>query len=200
MSRAYFNERADIWDETVAEKDAKKLERMARRLNLQPGATVLDVGTGTGVFLPFLLRVVGRSGRVVALDFAERMLRKARAKGFDRDIAYLQADVGHIPVRPESFDAIVCYSSFPHFPDKVKALGELRRIIKNGGKLLICHTSSRTQINAVHREIPAVKNDTLPGEAEMRGMLMAAGFTGIRIEDRSDSYLLSAEKAAVSSS
>jgi ubiquinone/menaquinone biosynthesis C-methylase UbiE len=200
MSRAYFNERADIWDETVAEKDAKKLERMAKRLNIKAGSILLDVGTGTGVFLPFLLRVVGRSGRIVALDFAERMLKKARAKGFNRDIVYLQADVSHIPARPESFDAVVCYSSFPHFPDKIKTLGELRRVIKNGGQLLICHTSSRTEINAIHRQVPAVKNDTLPDRAEMRGMLAAAGFTGIRIEDRSDSYLVSAEKPAVSSS
>jgi ubiquinone/menaquinone biosynthesis C-methylase UbiE len=200
MSQAYFNEQADIWDETVAEKDAAKLERMARRLNIKAGSMVLDVGTGTGVFLPFLLRAVGRSGRIVALDFAERMLRKARAKGFDHDIAYLQADVGHIPARPESFDAIVCYSSFPHFPDKPKALVELRRVIKKGGKLLICHTSSRTQINAIHRQVPAVKNDTLPDEAEMQGMLAVAGFTRIKIEDKSDSYLVSAEKAAVSSS
>jgi ubiquinone/menaquinone biosynthesis C-methylase UbiE len=200
MSRAYFNEQADIWDETVAEKDAAKLEQMARRLHLQPGATVLDVGTGTGVFLPFLLGVVGRSGRIVALDFAERMLKKAHAKGFDHGIAYLQADVGHIPARPESFDAIVCYSSFPHFPDKLKALGELRRVIKKGGQLLICHTSSRAQINAIHRQVPAVKNDTLPDEAEMQGMLAVAGFTGIRIEDRSDNYLVSARKSAVSTS
>jgi demethylmenaquinone methyltransferase/2-methoxy-6-polyprenyl-1,4-benzoquinol methylase len=128
------------------------------------------------------------------------MLKKARAKGFGHDIAYLQADVSHVPARSESFDAIVCYSSFPHFPDKLKALGELRRVIKNGGQLLICHTSSRTQINALHRQVPAVKNDTLPDEAEMQGMLAAAGFTGIRIEDKSDSYLVSAEKPAVSSS
>jgi ubiquinone/menaquinone biosynthesis C-methylase UbiE len=200
MSRAYFNEQADIWDEAIAEKDAAKLEQMAQRLNLQPGATVLDVGTGTGVFLPFLLRAVGRSGRIIALDFAEKMLRKARAKGFDCDIAYLQAEVSHIPARPESFDAIVCYSSFPHFPDKLKALLELRRVIKKGGQLLICHTSSRAEINAIHRQIPAVKHDTLPDEAQMQGMLAAAGFTGIRIEDRSDSYLVSAEKPAVSSS
>lgn len=200
MSRAYFNERADIWDETIAEKDTAKLEHMAKRLRIKSGSIVLDVGTGTGVFLPFLLRVVGRRGRIVALDFAERMLKKARAKDFNRGIAYLQADVGHIPARPESFDAIVCYSSFPHFLDKPKVLGELRRVVKKGGQLLICHTSSRTEINAIHREIPAVEKDTLPGEAEMQGMLALAGFTGIRIEDRNDSYLASAEKLANSSS
>jgi ubiquinone/menaquinone biosynthesis C-methylase UbiE len=200
MSRAYFNEQADIWDEAIAEKDAAKLEQMAKRLNIKSGSFVLDVGTGTGIFLPFLLRVVGRSGRIVALDYAERMLRKAHAKGFDRDIAYLQAEVSYVPVRPESFDAVVCYSSFPHFPDKPKALGELRRVIKNGGQLLICHTSSRAQINAIHREIPAVENDSLPDATEMESMLSQAGFTGIRIEDESDSYLVSAEKAAISSS
>jgi hypothetical protein len=45
-----------------------------------------------------------------------------------------------------------------------------------------------------------VKNDTLPDKAEMQGMLAVAGFTRIKIEDKSDSYLVSAEKAVVSSS
>ena len=62
MIRAYFNQRAAVWDETVAEKDTIKLERMAGRLNLGSGFTVLDVGTGTGVFLPFLLDRIGRNG------------------------------------------------------------------------------------------------------------------------------------------
>ena len=47
MSRVYFNEKATVWDETVAEKDGTKLERMAESLDIEPGSTVLDVGTGT---------------------------------------------------------------------------------------------------------------------------------------------------------
>ncbi|GEM_PF-5855077 len=42
--RAYFNERAAIWDEIATEKDTTKLERMAKRLNIKPGATVLTWG------------------------------------------------------------------------------------------------------------------------------------------------------------
>ena len=194
MIRTYFNQKAAIWDETVAEKDTDKLKRMAERLNIKPGSMVLDVGTGTGVFIPFLLSRIGKKGRITALDFAEEMLEKARAKGFNGDIDYLHADVASIPLADETFDAIVCYSTFPHFQDKPKALVEINRVTKIGGKLLICHTTSRTIINQLHRQIPEVENDTIPDESEMRTMLQEAGFTDIKIEDNSESYLCSARK------
>ena len=188
MLRAYFNQRAVSWDETVAEKDTTKLEQMARRLNIEPGSTVLDVGTGTGVFLPFLLRKIGRNGRIVALDIAEEMLKKAKAKGFNGNIDYLCADVTDIPLDDEIFDTIVCYSSFPHFRDKPGALAEMNRVIKTGGRLFICHTSSRARINEIHRNIPAAQNDIIPDESEMQIMMRVAGFTDIRIDNGSNRY------------
>jgi len=197
MLRAYFNQRANIWDEAIAESDPDKLKRMVKRLHIKPGATILDVGTGTGVFLPYLLSQVS-GGRVVALDFAERMLKKAQGKGFIGNIDYLQADVTNIPLHPETFDLVVCYSSFPHFHDKPKALAEMKRIMKRGGRLVICHTSSRAQINEIHRQEPMVKDDTLPDTTEMESLLSRAGFARITIEDDYESYLVSAEKPAVS--
>ena len=194
MSRVYFNQRAAIWDETISERDTTKLERMARRLNIRPGATILDIGTGTGVFLPFLLNEVGKKGQIVALDFAEEMLGKAQAKGFNGNIAYLNADVTHIPLGEGIFDMVVCYSSFPHFQDKPRVLAEIKRVTKSGGELLICHTSSRARINQIHRQIPAVANDIVPDEGEMQIMLSMAGFTDIRLNDSGGSYLARARK------
>jgi len=193
MIRAYFNQKAGTWDETVAKKDTAKLDRMAKRLKIKPGSTVLDVGTGTGVFIPFLLREIGKGGRIVALDLAEKMLRRARAKGFNGNIDYLCADVTDIPLRSEIFDIIVCHSSFPHFQDKPRALAEMNRVIKGGGRLLICHTSSRARINETHRQIPAVENDIIPDEGEMQIILLRAGFIEIKIGD-GESYLASARK------
>jgi ubiquinone/menaquinone biosynthesis C-methylase UbiE len=192
--RGYFNQRAGIWDETSSETDMTKLELMSRRLKIKPGSTVLDVGCGTGVFIPFLLRRIGEGGRLVALDVAEEMLKRARAKGF-KDIEYLLADVTSIPFGDEVFDAVVCYSSFPHFQDKPRALAEINRVTKGGGRLLICHTSSRAVVNQFHRQIPAVANDIIPDEPEMRLMLSRAGFTDIRIEDGEENYLARARKA-----
>jgi len=194
MIRAHFNQRAAIWDETASEKDTTKLKQMARRLNIKPGSTVLDVGTGTGVFIPFLLSKIGKNGQIVALDFAEEMLRKAQAKGFNGNIDYLHADVTNIPLGEEIFDIVICYSSFPHFQNKPRALAEMNRVIKTGGKLFICHTSSQTTINQIHRQVPAMENDTIPDEDEMQIMLSMAGFTDIMIEDSSESYLASARK------
>jgi len=196
--RAYFNQRAASWDETVAERDTSKLEQMAERLNIEPGSTLLDVGTGTGVFIPFLLSKIGRNGHIIALDFAEEMLKKTMAKGFNGNIDYLCADVTNIPLDDEIFDTVVCYSSFPHLQDKPRALAEMNRVIKSGGKLFICHTSSRTIINQIHRQIPEVGNDTIPDEGEMQIMLSMAGFTEISIDDTNESYLASARKPKVS--
>ena len=194
MLRAYFNEKATIWDETIAEGDVAKLERMAKSLDIQSGSTILDVGTGTGVFVPYLLRRIGKHGRLVSLDFAEEMLRRARAKDFNGTIEYLHADVHSIPLGDEIFDAVVCYSSFPHFQDKPRSLSEINRVLKRYGRLFICHTSSRTMINGIHRQILAVQNDIIPSENEMRTILSATGFADIAIYDNGDSYLASARK------
>ena len=194
MIRTYFNEKAAIWDETVSEKDATKLERMSQRLDIEPGSRVLDVGTGTGVFIPFLLSKIGSKGQIIALDFAAEMLKIARSKSFNGNIDYLCADVSDIPCDDGIFDSVVCYSGFPHFQDKPGVLAEINRVTKSGGKLFICHTSSREEINQIHSQIPAVQNDTIPDEGEMQMLLMRAGFTDIEIEDDSDSYLASARK------
>ena len=196
MIRAYFNQQAATWDETVAERDTAKLERMVERLDLKPGFMVLDVGTGTGVFLPFLLDRIGRNGHVVALDVAEAMLSRAKAKGFHGNIDYLCADVMDIPLDDGIFDAVVCYSSFPHFQDKSRAFAEIYRVIRSGGRLSICHTSSRAEINEIHRQIPAVHHDIIPEVDEMQSMLLAVGFIKIKIEDNADSYFATARKPA----
>lgn len=194
MIRDYFNQKAALWDETIAEKDVTKLELMASRLNIAPGSTLLDVGVGTGVFIPFLLSRVGQNVRIVAIDFAWEMLKKARSKSFNGNIEYLCCDVTNIPLGDGIFDVVVCYSSFPHFWDKPKALTEMKRVMESGGKLFICHTSGRAIINQIHRNTLATRNDTIPDEDEMHLLLSKAEFEDIKIADKVESYLCSAKK------
>jgi ubiquinone/menaquinone biosynthesis C-methylase UbiE len=194
MSRDFFNSRADIWDETVAEKDNVKLEAMVARMDIKPGSTILDVGTGTGILVPFILRKIGEKGRMVCLDYAEEMLNKAEVKGFRGDIRYICADIEDSRLPGDSFDYVVCYSSFPHFESKSRALGEIYRLLSNGGRLFICHTSSRQAINDIHGQIPDVRSHLIPEEDEMRKLLSAAGFREISIFDGKDSYFASAVK------
>ncbi len=195
MSKDFFNSRAATWDEKVAEKDVSKLKAMLARLDIKPGATVLDVGTGTGVFVPLLLTKIGREGNLVCLDFAEEMLKITQAKGFKRNISYLCADIENSQLADKSFDAIVCYSVFPHFRDKPRALREINRLLKKEGKIFICNTSSRQAINEIHRSVPEVCNHPFPENEDTRRMLSEAGFEDIRISDGKEDYLVSARKS-----
>ncbi|HEY56492.1 MAG TPA: methyltransferase domain-containing protein [Dehalococcoidia bacterium] len=194
MTRTFFNRKAHIWDEDHSERDAAKLREMTERLGIEPGATLLDVGSGTGVFLPMLLSKVGKGGRLFALDSAEEMLKRARSKPIQGEVYYLQADVSAIPIQSGVFDVVVCYSSFPHFQDKPGALSEMNRVTKDGGRLFICHTSSRDQINDVHSQIPTLEQDVIPDKGDMQRLLRDAGFNEITIADGEASYLARARK------
>ncbi len=194
MTRTFFNQKASVWDETCCEQDTAKLKVLAERLRIEPGATLLDVGSGTGIFLPLLLTKIGDQGVLVAIDYAEEMIKRVRGKDVSGRICYLQGDVASLPFGSELFDACVCYSSFPHFQDKPKALQEMNRVLKEGGRLIICHTSNRDEINRLHRQIPAVANDIIPAEGKLKTMLKRAGFINIRIDDDATSYLATAQK------
>jgi len=194
MSRDFFNARAAAWDENVAEKDSVKLQALGDRLDIKPGAAVLDAGTGTGVFVPFLLKKIGPAGSLVCLDFAEEMLKVNRQKKFPGNIEYLCADIQETGLPAASFDAAVCYSVFPHFKDKAGALKEIYRLLKPEGQVYIGHTSSREYINKIHRNIPEVCDHLLPESNEMRRLLTDAGFMAIKITEGDNDYLAQALK------
>lgn len=194
MSKDFFNAKAAAWDDKAVEKDPTKLEAVAAKLDIQSGAIVLDVGTGTGVLIPYLLKKIGHDGKMVCLDFAENMLAAARAKNPKGDITYLCADIENSGLADETFDAAVCYSVFPHFNDKSKALREIYRLLKKDGQIIICHTSGREHINKIHRNLPEVCNHLLPDKDEMHLFLSAAGFQKINIIDNANEYLACAIK------
>lgn len=195
MSREFFNSRAAIWDETAAERDTLKLQAMVDRLGLNPGMSVLDIGTGTGIFVSYILAKIGQSGKLVCLDYAEEMLKVARGKIFTGRISFICADIMESGLPDNAFDAAICYSVFPHFENKLRALKEIYRLLKRNGWLFICHTSSRQQINDIHRSIPEVCSHLFPENNEMREMLKESGFIDVSIDDGLNDYLASARKS-----
>lgn len=196
MTQAYFNSKADIWDEQIAEKDKRKLEQMSDKLGISSGATIVDIGTGTGVFLPYLFQKAGVNGKIIALDIADKMLLKAKSKQITGNIDFVCGDVMALPLPDNFCDAVVCYSCLPHFHDKAKAMIEIKRALKKGGHVIICHTSGRKYINSIHKEIQGMQEHILPDAIEMTEMLAEAGFTDIKVEDKTDSYFASAFKKA----
>jgi ubiquinone/menaquinone biosynthesis C-methylase UbiE len=193
----YFDQLAPTWDNELSQERLNCLGNIVKELGIEPGYHVLDIGSGTGVLIPFLIAELGDEGKIVALDFSAEMLCQAKAKNFPPIVRFAQADVLAIPLADNSVDLAICNSAFPHFNDKVKALKEITRVLRNNGRLVICHTMSRTMINQLHQSIGgAVANDLLPDEFQLRELIMEAGLKLAHFEDGPERYLVIAEKSA----
>jgi len=191
----YFDQLAPTWDNELSPDGLKKLGKIVKELGIRPGYRVLDIGSGTGVLLPFLIAELNGEGKIVALDFSAEMLNQAHTKGFKPMVCFAQADVLAIPLDDNSVDLAICNSAFPHFDDKGKALKEMGRVLKNRGRAAICHTMSRQMINQLHQSIGGVvANDLLPDEFELRALIKQAGLKTIHFEDGPERYLVIAEK------
>jgi ubiquinone/menaquinone biosynthesis C-methylase UbiE len=193
----YFDQLAPTWDKELTRERLKCLGNIVKELGIKPGYYVLDIGSGTGVLLPFLIAELGDEGKIVALDFSAEMLGQAQAKNFPPIVGFAQADILAIPLADNSVDLAICNSVFPHFNDKVKALEEMARVLRNNGRLVICHTMSRKMINQLHQSVGGViANDLLPPEFQLRGLIKQAGLRVTHFEDSPERYLVIAEKSA----
>jgi arsenite methyltransferase len=107
---------------------------LVERMGLQAGARVLDVGCGTGRLAAWMAERVGPSGQVVGIDpLAERIaLAQERVPGVQFQIGYAE-DLGAFP--DGSFDGVCMSSVFHWLPNQAKALAEVARVLRPGGKL-----------------------------------------------------------------
>lgn len=186
----FFDDHAGSWDERYHRGDEGELDRLVKSFELREGDSVLDVGTGTGVLLPFIRKTVGLGAKVAAMDFAFRMLEEARRRHGPSFESLINARVDAIPFRANVFDQVTCFSSFPHFPNKERALSEMVRVLKPGGSLSIAHLKSIEEIRELHRQVGgAVAQDHLPAENMLRDLMDRAGFQGVRVINQPGKFL-----------
>lgn len=97
-------------------------------------ASVLELGCGTGDMWKGKRDLAARCGRLILSDFSAGMLDQAKETLTDMDgIEYRVVDIQEIPYPDQSFDAVIANMMLYHVPDLGKGLGEVRRVLKNGG-------------------------------------------------------------------
>ena len=96
---------------------------------------VLEVAIGTGRNLPHYLAGVTVTG--IELSPAMLAIARQRASDLGRDVDLREGDAEHLPFSDASFDTVVCALSLCTIPDPAEALGEMRRVLRPGGRLLL---------------------------------------------------------------
>lgn len=194
--RRYFNVASAWWDGHIEADVRHFLKGATDALDLAQGATVLDLGSGTGVAVPLLAGSVGNEGRVFCLDPAERMLARAASR---RDqqcaVEYVWGDAHSIPFPGEAFDEVFCFRCFSHFRDKMGAVGEIARVLKPGGRFTVLYPEGSELVNVHHAALGGVfANDKLPPKPLMARLLGESGFGSIDITDSRGRYRATARK------
>ncbi len=192
--RDFFNENADQWDD-ITKHDTSKVRRIVSLLGLSGDEKILDVGTGTGVMIPYYEEKL-TSGSILAIDYSENMIKKAKEK-YSEELHKLRYEVVDIYDMDldESFDDVVCYSCFPHFPYQKRAISILSSYLKEGGKFMIAHSSSKAHINNVHKHGgEVISNDFLPSMNDLRCMVSDAGLESIFEQDDDEYYIMVCKK------
>ncbi|MCR5576237.1 MAG: class I SAM-dependent methyltransferase [Oscillospiraceae bacterium] len=142
----FFDRLAPGWDAEMIRHDAI-IRLILDNAGVGEGKDVLDVACGTGVLIPdYLARGVAS---VTAIDISPNMAELARGKFPQENVTVLCGDAEETDFG-KSFDCVVVYNAFPHFPDPERLIARLASLLKPGGTLTVAHGMSREKIDAHH--------------------------------------------------
>lgn len=147
-----------------------------KKMNMQPGDKVLEVGVGTGINLP----LYPSSCSVVGVDLSLPMLEKARERVVDnglRNCRVLEMDAASMSFPDESFDIVYAPYLISVVPDPVKVAQEMKRVCRTGGRIVILNhfKSSNRLLSRVETAIsPLTVHIGFKSDLDLQGFLTQA--------------------------
>ena len=129
----YWNAEADGLAEMAARLNAPLIDGVG----IAPGQRVLDLASGAGEPCLTIARLVGDAGSVIATDLVDEMLAGAKRRAAEAqltNIAFQRADMQDLPFEDSTFDRVTCRFGLMFVPDPKRALVEIHRVLKSGGR------------------------------------------------------------------
>ena len=157
-------------------------------IDLLPGQTVLDLGSGGGIDVLLSAKRVGPTGKVYGLDMTDEMLALAREnqrQAGATNVEFLKGTIEAIPLPPNSVDVIISNCVINLSSDKDAVLREAFRVLKPGGRFAVSDVVVRGEIPADIRRSLELWVGCVAGaleDTEYRAKLAAAGFTDVDVE------------------
>lgn len=152
---------------------------------LSPGMRVLDIGCGTGRLTIPLRRLSGAA--VWGLDISKEMLEQAKSKKGAEALHWVWGDAQALPFPEESFDFAFMCLVLHHLQDRPRAISEMYRVLKSGGRGLIWTVSHQqireSPLNEFFPSLAEIDLKRFPSIATLKALMKAAGYSAIREEE-----------------
>ncbi|PRR80947.1 class I SAM-dependent methyltransferase [Clostridium vincentii] len=176
-SKTNFDKQAEHYDEGFDGKFVKVMyDEIIRRVNDINPKSLLDVGCGTG---NILLKLCGNKNiKLYGLDLSEKMIETAENKLNGR--AELKVgDAEFMPWQENSFEVIICNASFHHYPNPEKVLLEMKRLLKENGKVVIGDPTAPLILRQAMNLFCKISNNgdyKIYSKKEIKELLIKCGF------------------------
>jgi len=154
---------------------------------LQPGQTVLDLGSGAGLDCFFAAKKVGETGKVIGVDMTPEMIERAQSSAQRmkiQNVEFRQGYLEELPVESNSVDVIISNCVINLSPDKEKVFAEAFRVMKPGGKLAVSDIVTDEDLPEPIRKSLSAWAGCVAGAVaakEYIGMMESVGFSNISI-------------------
>jgi SAM-dependent methyltransferase len=160
--------------------------------SLEPGQTVLDLGSGGGIDCFLAADRVGPTGHVIGVDMTPAMMEKAnrnKAKLGVEHVEFRQGQIEALPVDDNSVDVIISNCVINLSPDKTAVFQEAYRVLKPGGRLAVSDMVTRGKFTAQERADMSAWAGCITGAedvADMAAWMRAAGFSQVSIQKKDE--------------
>jgi ubiquinone/menaquinone biosynthesis C-methylase UbiE len=157
---------------------------------LQPGETVLDLGSGGGIDCFLAAKRVGPTGKVIGVDMTADMIDRARANASKigaQNVEFRLGEIEHLPVADGSVDVIISNCVINLSPDKPQVFRDAFRALRSGGRLAVSDIVTRAPLpEDVKRDLSAWASCIAGAwvDADYAAAIRAAGFVDVRIEEK----------------
>jgi ubiquinone/menaquinone biosynthesis C-methylase UbiE len=150
IDAASYDRVAAEFDHLTERLSAPIAMRMIELAELRPSDCILDVGTGTGLVALRAARLLS-GGRVIGIDHSQGMIEQACAKahrcGFGHSVIFRKSDAEQLDCSDQSVDVVLSLYALFHFPDPLRALTEMYRVLRPGGRVVIGVGSGPTPLS-----------------------------------------------------
>ena len=151
----FFDQCASWWDADMI-RNEDIIATILDNGGITEGLHILDVACGTGVLFPDYLK--RGTASVTGIDIAPEMAKIAQRKFPDVQVICGDVETTRFD---RTFDAIMVYNAFPHFPDPAHLIEVLAGLVRPGGRLSVAHGMSRAALIKHHERASAVSIDLL---------------------------------------
>src|SRR5687767_1479093 len=154
---------------------------------LEPGQTVLDLGSGAGLDCFFAAKKVGENGKVIGVDMTPEMIERAQSSAQRlnlNNVEFRQGYLEDLPVESDSVDVIISNCVINLSPDKSKVFAEAFRVLNSGGKLAVSDIVTDGPLPSEIKTSLSAWAGCVAGAVEANdyvGMMESVGFTNISI-------------------